>query len=108
YPSVVSISTSPGSTLAAMEETSVVPDLDDGEPDARDVEPEVPEAATDGEPVDHATCPRPSPAARATATAVPASAPVRSRRTRRTGAGGGGGASYDSNPVSVIASPPSG
>jgi hypothetical protein len=88
-----------------MEETSVDVELVDVELDPVDVELEAPEAATDGEPVVQATCPRPRPAASATAAAVPARAPVRSRRLRATG--GGGGVSYGSKPVSVIASPPS-
>ena len=97
------MSTSPGSTLAAMEETSVESEpepstssptreaLPTVEPDPVDVEPEAPDAATVGVPVDQATWPRPRPAASATAAAVPASAPVRSRRVRAATGGGGGG-----------------
>ena len=83
------MSTSPGSTLSAIDETSVEPEaVDDDEgdvpvevdldPDLDDVDLETEDAATEEESL-QATWPRPRPAARATMAAAPPSALLRNR-----------------------------
>src|SRR5471032_1480126 len=91
-PSVVSMSTSPGSTFWAIDETSLGPEPpvefdppEEFDPPAPD-DPEPPEpvpelaagvAETDGLLLDHATWPMPAPAARANTAAAAISAPTR-------------------------------